>query len=104
MPFGRPFPRRDDHVALDATRPRRLALGQFAFCNAVGPVAEILERHTAEFTREAVDHPFAGLPRRNAAHPGLLARLELAKGSRNGAGRFLAKLMAADAIDVVHAL
>src|SRR4029077_13258084 len=102
MPFGRPFPRRDDHVALDATRPRRLALGQFAFCNAVGPVAEILERHTAEFTREAVDHPFAGLPRRNAVHPGLLARLELAKGSRDGAGRFLSNMTASAPTHIAH--
>ena len=40
----------------------------------------------------------------DAAHPRLLARLELAERGRDRARRFLPELMAADAVDVTHAL
>ena len=85
-------------------RPRRLGLGQFALGHAVGPVAEIFERHAAELSGKPVHHPLAGLPRGDAAHPCLLAGFEFAERGRDRAGRFLAKLMAADAIDIVHPL
>src|SRR5882724_11400484 len=39
---------RDDDVALDALRPRRLAVRQLALGDTVGPVAEVLERHAAQ--------------------------------------------------------
>src|SRR5262249_26875959 len=99
-----PLPRRDDDVALDALRPRRLALRQLALGDAVGPIAEILERHAAELSGKPVHHDLAGLSGRNAAHPCLRAGLEVAELRRDGARRFLPELMAANAIDVTHAL
>src|SRR5215213_948600 len=104
MLLGRPFPGRDDDVALDACRPRRFGFRQLALGDPVGPVAEILERHAAELPREPIYHPFPGLARGDAAHPGFLARLEFAERARDRARRFLAKLMAADAVDIVHPL
>ena len=100
----RPFPRGDDDVALEPLRPRRLVLRQLALGDAVGPVAEILVRHAAELAGDPVGHHLAGLPGRDAADPGFLARLELAELRRDRARRLLAELMAADAVDVVHAL
>ena len=100
----RPVPGGDDEVALDAGRPRRLVLRQLALGDAVGPVAEILVRHAAELAGDAVGHHLAGLAGGDAAHPGVLAGLELAELRRDGAGRLLAELMAADAVDVVHLL
>ena len=100
----RPVPGGDDDVALDAGRPLRLVLGQFALRDAVGPVAEILVRHAAELAGEAVGHHLAGLAGGDAADPGVGAGIELAELRRNRAGRFLAELMAADAVDIVHAL
>ena len=61
MLLRRPFPRRDDDVALDACRPRRFGLRQLALGDPVGPVAEIFERHAAELAGEPIYHPFAGL-------------------------------------------
>jgi len=58
---------------------RRLALRQLALGDAVGPVAEILERHPAELSGNTVDHELAGLPGGDAAHPRFGARLELAE-------------------------
>ncbi len=78
--------------------------GQFTLGHPVGPITEILERHAAELPGKPVHHPFAGLPRGNAAHPCLFARFEFAKGCRDRARGFLAKLMAADAVDIVHPL
>ena len=87
--FCAPLPRRDDDVALDALRPRRLALRQLALGDAVGPFAEILERHAAELSGNPVDHELAGLPGGDAAHPRVRASLELAELRWNGARRFL---------------
>ena len=39
---------RNDQVALDALRPLRLCMRQFAIGDAVGPIAEIFQRHAAE--------------------------------------------------------
>ncbi len=102
--FCAPLPRRDDDVALDALRPRRLAFRQLALGDAVGPFAEIFERYAAELAGNPVDHELAGLPGGDAAHPCLGAGLELAELRRDGARRFLPELMAADAVDVTHAL
>ena len=99
-----PLPRRDDDVALDALRPRRLVLGQLALGDAVGPIAEILERHAAELSGNPVHHELAGLSGGDAAHPRFRTGLELAELRRDGARRFLPELMAADAVDVTHAL
>src|SRR5258707_1153569 len=84
--------------------PRRLVPGQFTLGYPVGPIAEILEGHAAEMPGDPVHHPFAGLSRGDAAHPCFLARFEFAKGTRDRAGGLLAKLMAADAVDIVHPL
>ena len=51
-----PIPGRDHDIALDAGRPRRLGERQFAVGDAVGPVAEIFERHTAQLAGERIDH------------------------------------------------
>ena len=104
MLLRRPFPRRDDDVAFDACRPRRFGFRQLALGDPVGPVAEIFERHAAELAGEPIDHPFPGLARGDAAHPGFLARFEFAERARDRARGFLAKLMAADAVDIVHPL
>ena len=56
-----PLPRRDDDVAFDALRPLRLVRGQLALGHAIGPIAEILERHAAELSGNAVHHELAGL-------------------------------------------
>ena len=92
-----PVPGRDDDVALDPLRPRRLAVRQLALGDAVGPVAEIFIRRTAEIAGQRIDHQRGGLARHGAAAPGVLARLELAERRRDRAGGQLAKLMAADA-------
>src|SRR3954454_11296152 len=97
-----PIPGGDDEVALDARRARRLVLRQFALGDAIGPIAEILVRHAAELPGDAVRHHLAGLPGRDAADPGILAGLERSELRGDGAGGFLAELMTADAIDVVH--
>ena len=97
-----PLPRRHDDVALDALRPRRLAMRQFPLGDAVGPVAEVLERNAAEHLRERVQHERRGLARLHAADPRLLPRLELAERGRNRPGGQLAELMAADAASVLH--
>ena len=81
-----------------------LAMRQLALGDAVGPVAEILERRAAEVPGELVHHLLAGLARLHAAHPRLLARLELAERRRDRARGQLAQLMAADAADVLHLL
>src|SRR5262249_11336506 len=99
-----PLPRRADDVALAALRPRRLALRQLALGDAVPPSAEILERHAAELSGKPVHHELAGLSGADAAHPCLRAGLELAELRRDGARRFLPELMAADAVNVTHAL
>ena len=85
-------------------RPRRLVLGQFALRDAIGPVAEVFVRHAAELAGDAVGHHLAGLAGGDAADPGIRARVELAELRRDRARRFLAELMAADAVDVVHPL
>ena len=100
-----PVAQRDDDVALDALRPRRLGNRQLALRDALGPVAEILERHAAELTGGDGDHVLAGLSGLDAAHPGFFVRLDRVHVElRNRAGRELAELMAADAAVVLHAV
>ena len=98
----RPVPGGDDEIALDAGRPLRLVLRQFALGDAVGPVAEILVRRAAELAGDAVGHHLAGLAGLDAANPGVRAEVELAELRRDRARRFLAELMTADAVGVVH--
>ena len=92
-----PVPRSYDDVALDALRPRGLAVRQFAFGDAIGPIAEIFVGRATEIAGQRVDHERRGLARHGTAAPGVLARLELTERGRDGTGRFLAELMAADA-------
>src|SRR5438552_1090145 len=75
---------------------RQLALG-----DPVSPITEILEGYTAKRPGQRVHHVLGRLSRLHATDPCLLARLELAEGSRDGARRQLAKLMAADAVAVL---
>ena len=67
-----PVAQRDHDVALDALRPRRLGKRQFALGDALGPVAEILERHAAELAGGDGDHVLAGLAGLDATDPGVL--------------------------------
>src|SRR5262249_3392715 len=85
--LGAPLPLGHDYVALDALRARRLALGQLALGDAVGPIAEILERHAGELAGEPIHHELAGLSGGHPAYPRFLMGLELAELGRNGAGR-----------------
>ena len=69
-----PIPGRDHDIALDALRPRRLGARQLALGDAIGPVAEIFERHAAEFAGEQIDHQSAPPGRTGCAAPRLLRR------------------------------
>src|SRR5262249_20098597 len=100
--LGAPLPRCDDEVALDALWARRLALGEFALGDALGPVAEVVIRRGAELAGKALRHLLARLAGLGAAHPGLTAVTERAERRRDCARRLLANLVAANAVDVVH--
>ncbi len=56
-----PVAQRDDDVAFDALRPRRLGERQFALGDAIGPVAEVGERHLAEVV-QLVEHLLPDCP------------------------------------------
>ena len=73
-----PVAQRDDDVALDALRPLRLRVRQLALGDAVGPVAEVLERRIAEVGQLA-EHLLAGLARLHAPLPRLCPGGERAK-------------------------
>src|SRR5262245_17359414 len=77
---------------------------QFAIRYAVGPIAKIFERHAAKLSSDPVRHPFACLTGSDAARPCFLAGLELTKLCWDSARRFLPQLMAADTVDITHAL
>ena len=81
-----------------------VGFGQFALGDAVGPVAEIFIRHAGPLAGQPVGHHRAGLTRLDAAHPRLFPGSERAELRRDCAGGFLAELMAADAVDIVHLL
>src|SRR5262249_60992401 len=91
-----------DQVALVALRVWRFVLGKFALGNAVGPVAEIVVRRAAKLAGNALGHLLARLTGLDAAHPGLAAVAERPERRRDRARGFLAELVAADAVDVVH--
>ena len=92
-----PIPGRHHDIALDPLRPRRLGDRQFALGDAVGPVAEIFQRHAGELARHRVDHQRRGLAGLDAPRPGFLATVEVAELRRDGPRRQLAELMTADA-------
>src|SRR5258706_5165147 len=92
---------RDDHIALDALRTRRLAVRQLALRDAVGPVAEQLRAERAE-RQQLLRHLLPGLAGADAAHPCRRRRRELAERFGDGARRTLTELMAADAAVVLH--
>ena len=81
-----------------------LLLRQLALGDAVGPLAEILERRAAEVAGELVGHLLAGLAGLDAPHPGLLARLKWPNCAGIVRVSLLAELVAADAADVLHLL
>src|SRR3989442_13680153 len=56
-----PLPRGDDDVALDTLGARRFGPGQLAVGDAVGPVAEKLERPAANLYGDSGHHKFARL-------------------------------------------
>ena len=98
-----PVAQRDDDVALDALRPLRLGVRQLALGDAVGPVAEVLERRAAEIAGQLQ------LTIISPAWPDCTRRIQassddanVAEASRNRARREVAELMAADAAVVLH--
>ena len=99
--LGAPLPGGDHDVALDALRPRRLALWQLALGDAVGPLPERFQRYGVEETR-LTGHFLAGQPGLHAAHPVFLAGFERSELRRNRTGGLLAQLVAADAADILH--
>ena len=96
-----PVAQRDDDVALDALRARRLGERQLAFGDAIGPVAVVGERDVAE-AGQLAEHLLAGLARLHAPPPRVGAGGERAERRRNRARGLLAELMAADAAGVLH--
>jgi hypothetical protein len=73
-----PVPDRDDHVTLDALRPRRRGRHRPRL-DPVGPVREHLERAARPELRDAAHHLVAGLPREDATLPRLHRGIELAE-------------------------
>ena len=82
-----PIPFRDHDVALDALRSRRLGKRQFARGDAVGPVAEIFERHAGEFAGKHVLHQRSRLTGPDAPLPGFGAAVEPAECRGDGPRR-----------------
>ena len=92
-----PVPQADDHVAFDALWPGRGRLGILAAGDALGPVAVHRQRRLAADLVEPPVHVDAGLPRLDAAVPGVGVRLEVGERGRNLARRLVAELVAAGA-------
>src|SRR6185436_7145296 len=99
-----PLPRRDDDIARDALLALRPGERQFAFRDALGPLAEGLVRRAAEIAGELAGHLLARLAGLDAAHPRHFVRMDSGKRGRHGARRELSELVAADAPDVLHLL
>ena len=98
----RPVPGGDHHIALEAGRPRRLGMGQFALGDPISPVAEILVGRAAELAGQDIHHELARLARLGATNPGLFTRLEVTERLRDRAGGRLPELMTAYAAVVFH--
>ena len=92
-----PVAQGDDDVALGALGPRRLGVGQLPIGDALGPVAQIFQRHGVELARDQIDHALARLAGLDAPHPGVFVTGEFAKRLGNGARGQLPQLMAAHA-------
>ncbi len=95
-----PVAQRDDDVAFDALRPRRLGKRQFTLRNPLGPVAVVRKGHLAK-PGQLRQHHRAGLARLHPAAPRVGVRGECAKRWRDGARRELSELMATDAAGVL---
>ncbi len=89
-----PIPLRDHDVALDALGTRRGRRGNFALRDARGPIAELGGGAFCAQLREAAFHGAAGLSGLHAARPGLGRGIEFGEHRRNGAGIFVAELVA----------
>ena len=66
-----PIPQRQDEIALDALRSRRLLLGRLAGGNAVGPVRPFCNRTIGTDAGRGADHLTHGLPRLDTPGPGV---------------------------------
>ncbi len=89
-----PVPQRDDHVALEPRRARRLRLRQLAGGDAVGPVGEILQRMLGIELADVADHDFGGRTDLHAVGPGRKRAVELAELGFDHARRLVAELVA----------
>ncbi len=90
----RPVPQGDDDIAFDALRPRRLGRGQFAGGDAIGPLAEQLQRALRVELADVRGHIGAGLARLNAPFPRIRRGFELAEVWRQCARCLVAELVA----------
>ena len=87
MQIGRgaaPVPERDNGIALDPLRPLRLGERQLAGGDAIGPVAEQLERALRVEAAYIAGHEHLGTARHQTALPGLRRILELTELLRDG--------------------
>src|SRR5512132_464823 len=82
-----PIPGRDDDVALDALRARRLRMGQLPFGDAVRPVGQIADRRSAELFDGGREHRYSSLSRLDAAKPRFLGIFERWEGMRHVLGK-----------------
>src|SRR5262249_57711193 len=89
-----PVPHRDHDVALDALRPRRLRLRQFAGGDPVGPVGEIAYGTRSINFADVADHDLGRRPDLQPMRPGRVARVELAQRLPDEPRRLVAELMA----------
>ena len=70
--LGGPVPYGRDDVSLEPLRTRRCLFRHLASGDAIGPVGEILERHTGQLLRQRADHLLARLTGLHAPDPGLV--------------------------------
>src|SRR4029450_8879194 len=96
-----PITQRDDDIAFDALRPWRLGKGQFAFRDAIDPVAVVGKRHIAE-PREGSEHLLSRLTGLDATPPRVRARRECPQRCGDRSGSLLPELMATDAARALH--
>src|SRR5262249_35293161 len=89
--------------ALDALRPRRLRLRQFAGGDAVGPVGEIAYGARSINFADVADHDLGRRADLQPVRPGRIGRVELAERLRDEPRRLVAELVARAAAERLDA-
>src|SRR6266567_1015825 len=80
-----PIPQRENHIALDPTRPLRLCKWKLPGCNAVGPVSEQVKCKLRVQPPDHIDHLRHRLPGLNAPFPCVRRGTELTQFFRDRA-------------------